>query len=134
MSTVTSRAKKRGTTRVRGLARWQPQCATRGLLDTVWVIRDRSLPGKVLFTRLAVTPEQIDTLSLPTAPRKATDLRPFEGDTIQAEAIPPDVLAETLTELMERERQIRDRLSDRLTLLIDRDDGGNDARDGENAP
>jgi hypothetical protein len=44
-----------------------------------------------------VTPEQIDTLSLPTAPRKAPNLRSFEGDTVQAEAIPPDVQVQMVT-------------------------------------
>jgi hypothetical protein len=44
------------------------------------------------FTRLAVTPEQIIELSLPTAPAKETDRRSFEGETTQVEAIPPDVL------------------------------------------
>lgn len=45
-----------------------------------------------VFTRLAVTPAQIAQLGLPTAPAKATDRRAFEGETVQAEAIPPDVL------------------------------------------
>ncbi|MDO5643880.1 MAG: hypothetical protein Q4G26_16020 [Paracoccus sp. (in: a-proteobacteria)] len=48
------------------------------------------------FTRLAVTPEQIEELGLPTAPPKATDRRSFEGETVQAEAIPPDVLTDIL--------------------------------------
>jgi hypothetical protein len=30
---------------------------------------------------------------LPTAPPKATDRRSFDGETTQAEALPPDVLA-----------------------------------------
>lgn len=51
------------------------------------------LPGWVRFIRLAVTPEQIAAYQLPTAPPKKTDNR---GDgvsrTVQAEAIPPDVL------------------------------------------
>jgi hypothetical protein len=48
----------------------------------------------VTFTRLAVTPKQIATLGLPTAPPKSTDPRRFDGvETVQAEAIPPDVLA-----------------------------------------
>lgn len=48
--------------------------------------------GVPTFTRLAVTPEQIEAMSLPTAPAKKTDKRAFEGETVQAEAIPPDVL------------------------------------------
>jgi len=47
----------------------------------------------IRFTRLAVTPEQIASLRLATAPAKPTDRRTFTGETVQAEAIPPDVLA-----------------------------------------
>jgi hypothetical protein len=56
---------------------------------------DAGLGASVLpvFTRLAVTPEQITELALPTAPPKETDRRSFEGNvTTQVEAIPPDVL------------------------------------------
>lgn len=45
------------------------------------------LGGSVTFTRLAVTPEQINALDLPTAPAKATDRRAFAGATCQAEAM-----------------------------------------------
>ncbi|MDU9005758.1 hypothetical protein [Sedimentitalea todarodis] len=48
--------------------------------------------GVPTFTRLAVTPVQIEAMNLPTAPAKKTDRRAFEGETVQAEAIPPDVL------------------------------------------
>jgi hypothetical protein len=48
---------------------------------------------EVRFTRLAVTPDQIESMSLPTAPPKKGDDRAFTGETCQAEAIPPDVLA-----------------------------------------
>jgi hypothetical protein len=47
-----------------------------------------------MFTRLAVTPQQIVEMNLPTAPAKKTDNRAFTGETVQAEAIPPDVLTE----------------------------------------
>ena len=51
-----------------------------------------------IFTRLAVTPEQITELALPTAPPKETDRRSFEGTvTTQVEAIPPDVLVAIIT-------------------------------------
>jgi len=54
----------------------------------------RGLGGPVpTFTRLAVTEAQIAALGLPTAPPKPTDRRAFTGDTVQAEAIPPDVLS-----------------------------------------
>ena len=52
--------------------------------------------GDITFTRLAVTPEQVERLGLETAPPKATDRRAFRGGTCQAEAIAPDVLAQIL--------------------------------------
>lgn len=49
----------------------------------------------IRFTRIAVTPEQIDRWDLPTAPPKKTDRRRFDDSiTVQAEAIPPDVLVQ----------------------------------------
>jgi hypothetical protein len=51
-----------------------------------------------VFTRLAVAPEQILELSLPTAPAKETDRRSFEGETTQVEAMPPDILVEIVRE------------------------------------
>jgi hypothetical protein len=52
------------------------------------------LGGDVRFTRLAVTPDQIERHSLPTAPPKTTDKRAFHGLTCQAEALAPDDLAD----------------------------------------
>lgn len=49
--------------------------------------------GHVDFVRLAVTREHVERFGLPTAPAKPTDRRSFSGDTVQAEAIPPDELA-----------------------------------------
>lgn len=49
--------------------------------------------GEVIFTRLAVTPEQIETYKLPTAPPKETDTRSFVGLTTQCEGLDPRVLA-----------------------------------------
>jgi hypothetical protein len=54
------------------------------------------LGGGVEFVRLIVTPEHIEQYDLPTAPPKATDRRNFEGETVQAEALPPDTLAAIL--------------------------------------
>jgi hypothetical protein len=53
-----------------------------------------ALGGAADFTRLAVTPEQIVRLRLPTAPPKRSDNRAY-GDTTtcQAEAIAPDEMA-----------------------------------------
>jgi hypothetical protein len=87
----------------------------------------RDLGGKATFTRLAVTPEQIATYQLPTAPPKPTDCRAFTGDTCQAEALAPDVLAEILRTAIEaridrraldrvlrRERRVQRELLSRL--------------------
>jgi hypothetical protein len=49
---------------------------------------------EVSFERIAVTENQIGFYQLPGAPPKATDKRgTWEGDTVQAEALAPDVLA-----------------------------------------
>ena len=85
--------------------------------------------GEVLVERLAVTPDQVEALDLPTAPPKATDRRAFDGyETTQAEAIPPRVLRKIVTDailerldleqfddVLAREREIRSSLSERLT-------------------
>jgi hypothetical protein len=60
--------------------------------DVAALIAHRHLAGTAKFTRLAVTPEHVTALGLTTAPRKATDDRAFDGETVQAEAIAPDVL------------------------------------------
>ena len=57
--------------------------------------------GHVRFTRLAVTPEQVDEYSLPTAPPKPGDGRAFHGQTCQAEALAPDVLNQILRDAVE---------------------------------
>jgi hypothetical protein len=49
----------------------------------------RDLGGDATFTRLAVTPAQVTTYDLPTAPPKPTDKRAFAGQTCQAEALAP---------------------------------------------
>jgi hypothetical protein len=85
------------------------------------------LGGEVSFTRLAVTPEQIAQYGLPTAPPKPTDTRAFRGETCQAEALAPDVLANILRTAIEeridrraldrvlaRERRIRRELGQRF--------------------
>ncbi|HTA99828.1 MAG TPA: hypothetical protein VK804_05060 [Bradyrhizobium sp.] len=59
--------------------------------------------GVVEYTRLAVTPLQIVDLLLETAPKKSTDARAFNGETVQAEAIAPDMLAAIVDEAI-RER------------------------------
>ncbi|HRO15348.1 MAG TPA: hypothetical protein PLL33_09945, partial [Paracoccus sp. (in: a-proteobacteria)] len=79
------------------------------------------------FTRLAVTRAQAKAMDLPSAPPKPTDRRAFTGETVQAEAIPPDVLsalvrdaiaarqdADTLRAVLAREAEARADLMDRL--------------------
>jgi len=49
----------------------------------------------VTFDRIAVTPEQIEEYSLPTRPTKRdgnSHARGFKGDSVEADAMPPDVL------------------------------------------
>jgi hypothetical protein len=88
----------------------------------------RDLGGAAKFTRLAVTPQQIATYDLPTAPPKPTDRRAFNGATCQAEALAPDDLAGTLRDAIEaridrralervlrRERKVRRELIERLS-------------------
>lgn len=53
----------------------------------------RDMGAQVKFSRLAVLPEHIDEYGLLTSPPKPTDRRAFTGETVQAEALPPDVLA-----------------------------------------
>jgi hypothetical protein len=87
----------------------------------------RELSGSATFTRLVVTPEQIRQYRLPTAPPKDTDRRAFNGQTCQAEALAPDVLARILTNAIEsrldldvlervkgREKSLRRQLLQRL--------------------
>lgn len=76
--------------------------------DGVWIVLSLAenviafvqamLGGKVTFTRLAVTPPQIKKYRLPTAPPKLSNKRAFSGQTCQAEALPPDVLAQIVEE------------------------------------
>jgi hypothetical protein len=61
-----------------------------------------SLDAAVEFRRIVVTPEQIERYSLPSAPQKATDNRgEWMDSTVQAEALPPDVLAAEIREAIE---------------------------------
>lgn len=53
--------------------------------------------------RVALTEDQVNEHALPTAPPKRTDSRSvnWEGETCQAEAMPPDLLASTVREALE---------------------------------
>jgi hypothetical protein len=72
----------------------------------------RELGGNATFTRLAVIPGQIQRFRLPTAPPKEGDNRAFNGETCQAEALPPDVLANILRAAIEEhiDRRVLDRV------------------------
>lgn len=91
-----------------------------------------AMGGDVDFQRLAVTAEQVDRLRLPTSPPKETDRRSFSGDTVQAEAIPPDELARivrgaildrldqhVLEGVLAREESDRERLVEHVSGLLD---------------
>jgi hypothetical protein len=91
----------------------------------------RELGGDAKFTRLAVTPEQIERYALPTAPAKDTDKRAFDGETCQAEALAPDVLANILRTAIEQrinrrvlERVLRQERAARRKLLLQLPDRG----------
>lgn len=58
----------------------------------------------VNFERLAVTPDQIDELGLPTRPTKRSDTRArsFTGESVEVDAIPPSVLRGLLSEAIEQ--------------------------------
>jgi len=86
--------------------------------------------GSISVTRLAVTPDQVELMRLPTAPPKRTDNRAFEGRTTQAEAIPPrrlkDIVQRAIktrldfgiyNEVLERESHIRAELAKKLSDL-----------------
>lgn len=51
--------------------------------------------------RVAVLPEHITEYDLETAPPKRTDRRSFEGETVQAEALAPDVLVGIVRQAVE---------------------------------
>lgn len=58
--------------------------------------------AQIEFQRVAITPAQVVTYNLPTAPPKVTDRRSFSGTaTTQAEALPPDILAAIVREAIE---------------------------------
>ena len=66
--------------------------------------------SQATFTRLAVTPAQIGEYRLPTVPPK--EKRAFAGETCQAEALPPDTLANILRTAIEE--RVDQRVLDRV--------------------
>lgn len=65
------------------------------------------LGGQVEFRRLAVLPEHVADYGLVTSPAKASDRRAFTGETVQAEALPPDVLADLVRSAIESELDLQ---------------------------
>jgi hypothetical protein len=57
-------------------------------------LRSRAPKVDITFKLLAVTVDQIEQFGLPTRPTKKTDSRSknFEGESVEVDAIPPDVL------------------------------------------
>jgi hypothetical protein len=60
-------------------------------------------PDLFVARRVALTEEQVAEHDLPTAPPKRTDTRSvnWDGETCQAEAMPPDLLASTVRDALE---------------------------------
>jgi hypothetical protein len=56
------------------------------------------------FERIAVTPEQIASMGLPTRPTKQTDTRAakFDGESVEVDAIPSSVLRDLLRDAIEQ--------------------------------
>ena len=63
-------------------------------------VRDELGDCNAHFQRLAVTPQQIDGLQLPTRPTKTTDTRArgFEGQSVEVDAVPARILREIVEE------------------------------------
>jgi hypothetical protein len=57
-------------------------------------LREFAPDTEIHFERVAVNPEQITALKLPTRPTKKTDSRSkdFQGESVEVDAIPPDTL------------------------------------------
>jgi hypothetical protein len=63
-------------------------------------VRGFDLGGDAYFQRIAVTPEQIVELDLPTRPTKTSDSRSakFDGESVEVDAIAPTRLRQIVTE------------------------------------
>ena len=89
-----------------------------------------SMGGELILKRIAVTPEQQQQFSLQTAPPKRSDKRKayFDDDiTVQAEALPPDLLqrivgdaiaGEMDLEQLERQRAIEAEVREQLVARL----------------
>lgn len=63
----------------------------------------RDLGAEFTFTRLAVNEDQIQKWDLPTRPTKTSDTRSknFTGDSVELDAIRPDILREIVRNAIE---------------------------------
>jgi hypothetical protein len=82
--------------------------------------------AEIHFERVAVTPEQVVTLGLPTRPTKTSDSRSrtFEGDSVELDAIDPDTLRQMVEDCIVRhvDQEARRRVAlvertERMTLV-----------------
>jgi hypothetical protein len=65
----------------------------------------RMAPGaEIHFTRLAITPEQIERWALPTRPTKKSDSRAktFKGESVELDAVPPHQLRALVRQTIEQ--------------------------------
>jgi len=67
-------------------------------------VREFAPEADVEFARIAVTPEQIEQLELPTRPTKASDSRAakFDGESVEVDAIPARTLRQIVREAIEQ--------------------------------
>jgi hypothetical protein len=67
-------------------------------------VREFAPDAEVTFERLAVLPEQIESMQLPTRPTKSSDTRAggFTGGSVEVDAIAPSVLRSILRSAIER--------------------------------
>jgi len=66
-------------------------------------LRTHAPEVEIHFQRLAVNPDQIETLNLPSRPAKVSDSRTksFSGETVEAEAVPVGVMQAIVREAIE---------------------------------
>lgn len=67
-------------------------------------LREFAPDAEITFERVAVTPEQIASMNLPSRPtkKKGTHARHFVGDSTEVDAIPPATLREIATDCITR--------------------------------
>jgi hypothetical protein len=72
-------------------------------------LRELAPDAEIYFERVAVLPEQIEELDLPTRPTKRTDsrTRSFAGDSVEVDAIEPALLRAMVRECIEQHVDLR---------------------------